>query len=99
MKSRVYWGVAVNPDCTSMGQTVIRLTQAPQHGRITIRNASMFPNFPESNPRNICNRRRIPGAEAVYRPDRGYAGPDSAGFELIAPNGAYRSGSVNIMVR
>jgi len=42
---RVYYAYAVNPDCTSVGQVVIRMTQAPQHGRITMRNGSAFPNF------------------------------------------------------
>jgi hypothetical protein len=95
----VNWAISLNPDCTSQGQSVMRLTQAPQHGRITIRNASLYPNYPSSNSRNVCNTRRVPGVEAYYQPESGYIGFDSAGFEIIFPNGSYRQFTANIQVR
>lgn len=70
-----------------------------QHGRVTIRSGGVFPNFPASNVRNVCNTRRVPGVEAYYRPEPGYLGFDSVGFETIFPSGDYRTYTANIQVR
>lgn len=64
-----------------------------------ISRAGVFLNFPESNPRSACNRRRIPGTVATYIAQRGYAGPDSLSLEAIYPTGEMRQGSFHIMVR
>lgn len=96
---RVYWAYSLNPDCTPDGQVVVRITQPPQHGRITIRNGRLFPNYPSSNSRNVCNTRRVPGVEAYYQPASGYIGLDSASFDTIFPNGTYRQFTSNIQVR
>jgi hypothetical protein len=96
---RVNRAGSINPDCTSVGQVVMRITQPPQHGRVTIRNVRLFPNFASSNIRNICNTRRVPGVEAYYRPDAGYTGFDTVGFETIYPSGNYRQTTANIQVR
>lgn len=96
---RVYWAISLNPDCTPDGQVVVRVTQPPQHGRITIRNGRLFPNYQSSNIRNVCNARRVPGVEAYYQPASGYTGFDSVNFETIFPAGAYRQNTANIQVR
>ena len=77
-----------NPDCSTAGETVVRLTQAPQHGRVTISRASDFPAFPLANPRHVCNKRRVAGTRTVYVSQRGYVGTDSAAIEMIFANGA-----------
>jgi hypothetical protein len=96
---RLVNAISANPDCTSTGRAVVRVTQPPQHGRIAIRSAAMFPTFEPSNPRSICNTRRVPGVEAVYVSERGYVGADSASFEVIYAGGVYRQYSASIMVR
>jgi hypothetical protein len=96
---RINWAASVNPDCTSNGQVVMRITQPPQHGRVSIRNAGVFPNFPGSNVRNVCNTHRVRGVEAYYRPEAGYVGFDSVGFETVFPTGTYRQYTANIQVR
>jgi hypothetical protein len=77
-----------NPDCSSAGQAVVRLTQAPQHGRVTISRASDFPSFSASNIRSVCNKRRVAGTRTVYVSQRGFVGTDSAAIEIIFSNGA-----------
>ena len=77
----LYQASSTNPDCSSAGNVVLRVTQAPGHGRVTIRRASLFPKFSEANPRSACNRRRVAGVEATYVSQRGYLGPD---FVVIA---------------
>lgn len=96
---RVYWASSLNPDCTPNGQIVVRMTQPPQHGRVAIRNTRLFPSYPSSSNRNVCNTRRVPGIEAYYQPASGYTGFDSASFEAIFPNGEYRQYTANVQVR
>ena len=82
-----------------MGEIVVRITQAPQHGRVAIKNSRSFPNFPSSNSRSTCNTRRSPGVEAFYQPASGYTGFDSVAFEVIYPTGSDRQFSANIQVK
>ena len=96
---RVIWAYALNPDCSSYGQIVVRITQPPQHGRVIIKNARGFPNFASSNTYSVCNTRRVAGVEAWYRAAMGYTGPDSVGFEAIYPTGSYRQTTSNVQVR
>ena len=88
-----------NPDCSSAGQTVVRLTQAPQHGRVTISKASDFPSFPVGNPRHDCNRRRVAGTRTVYVSQRGYVGTDSVAIEIIFASGGTARRSYTIYVK
>jgi len=90
---------STNPDCSMVGRPTIRLIRTPEHGRITITQTSDFPNFPVSNIRNECNRRRVPGAAAYYVSQRGFLGTDFVQLEIIFPSGSLRQQSYNINVR
>jgi hypothetical protein len=96
---RVLWAYSLNPDCSSLGQVVVRVTQQPQHGRIAVRNGHAFPTFASSNSRSVCNTRRVPGVEAYYQAPAGFTGFDSVGFEAIFPSGSYQQITRNIQVR
>jgi hypothetical protein len=78
---------AVNPDCTSTGDMVMRVAQGPEHGRVSIRHTGIFPNFPASNVRSACNRRRVRGVQAIYVSQRGYLGWDTVVLESFGPLG------------
>jgi hypothetical protein len=88
-----------NPDCTSVGETVVTLTQAPRHGRVTIAKESDFPSFPKKNARYACNKKRVAGTRTVYVSERGYTGSDSAAIEIIFANGATARRYYTINVR
>lgn len=83
----LYQASATNPDCTSAGAVVLRVAQAPEHGRVAIRKTGVFPRFAESNIRSVCNRRRVSGVEAVYTSQRGYLGSDTVVLEALFPAG------------
>jgi hypothetical protein len=87
-----------NPDCSSVGETVVRLTQAPAHGRVTISKARDFPSFPQNNVRYTCNRQRVAGTKTVYVAERGFTGTDSAAIEIIFASGgtARRYYTINV---
>jgi hypothetical protein len=93
----LYRAGAANPDCSSAGNVVVRVAQAPEHGRVSIRHASLFPKFSESNPRSACNRRRVSGVEATYVSQRGYLGPDLVVLEAFFPEG--RAVKVRLPIR
>jgi len=93
----LYRAWSTNPDCTSAGTVVMRVAQPPEHGRVTIRQTGVFPSFPQSNLRSVCNRRRVPGVQAVYVSQRGYTGPDFTALEVLFPAG--RAVSVRLPIR
>ena len=93
----LYQNYSVNPDCTAFGTVVLRVTQPPEHGRVTIRHTGVFPNFPESNVRSVCNRRRVAGVQAIYVSQRGYLGPDFTVLEALLPSG--RGGTVRLPIQ
>jgi len=90
---------STNPDCSTVGRPTIRLIRAPEHGRVTVTQATDFPNFPVSNIRNQCNRRRVAGAAIYYTSQRGFVGTDYVQAEIIFASGNLRQASYTINVR
>ena len=96
---KVNHGMAINQDCTSMGETVARVETSPQHGTVSIKKGTDHPGFPQSNPRSACNVRSLPSMQVWYSPAHGYTGPDSVSIEMIYPNGASEKRTIAIDVR
>ena len=94
----LYEANSTNPDCSSAGAVVLRVAQGPEHGRVGVRSTGVFPRFPESNPRSVCNRRRVAGMRATYVSQRGYIGPDAVVLEVLFPNGQGRRVTMSIRV-
>jgi hypothetical protein len=93
----LYQVYAAIPDCSSVGPIVVRVSKAPEHGRVSIRSSAVFPRFPEANPRSVCNRRRVPGMQANYVSQRGYTGFDLVELEVFFPAG--RAFRVHVPIR
>jgi hypothetical protein len=89
---------SVNPDCSSRGRPTIRLTRAPEHGRVTVTQTMDFPNFPASNVRFVCNKSRVAGTAINYVSDRGFVGTDNVQAETIFPDGNSTQRSYTIKV-
>ena len=96
---KLYFAYSTNPDCSSIGPPTIRVTRAPEHGRLTVVQTKDFPNFPLSNPRSDCNRRRVAGAAIRSVSQRGYIGMDAVGVEIIFASGSMRQQNFTINVR
>ncbi len=96
---KLHWAYATNPDCSASGDVVIRVVSPPSNGSVAIGRSGVFPNFPESNVRSACNRRRVPATIATYTARRGYTGSDSVSLETIYPSGEVRQVSYSLMVR
>lgn len=94
----LYSAWSTNPDCTAAGPVEMRVAQGPEHGRVSIRRTGLFPNFPPSNMRNVCNRRRVPGVQATYVSERNYIGSDLVVLEVFYPRGRAQRVTVPIQV-
>ena len=89
---------SVNPDCSSVGQTEVRIASGPQRGTLAVKYASDFPNYPSSNVRSTCNGRRVPSAQLWYTPARSVVGQDHVSAVIVFPSGATRSPSYTINI-
>jgi hypothetical protein len=84
---RVEFLYAIEPDCSSMGETVVRILEPPLHGNVTIENGQGFTSFARQNQRYDCNMRRSDGTFVFYDPEAGFAGRDSMTLDVIFPTG------------
>lgn len=91
--------LAINENCTSMGETVVRMTSEPTLGTVKVFNGVSYPNFPYTNPRSACNVRRVPSTNLEYVPERGFVGTDYFTVEVIYPTGGDRTDSFTINVK
>ena len=95
----VYETTGLNPDCGRTGALTFRIIRRPQHGNFSIGAARVYPTYPASNIRSVCNTRAVAGYRALYTSARRYVGPDSAEFQVFWPAGAAADITVPIDVR
>jgi hypothetical protein len=95
---KLHFAYSVNPDCSLRGRPTIRITRAPEHGRVTVTQAMDFPNFPTSNIRSVCNTRRVGGTAIIYVSQRGFVGTDNVQDDTIFPDGHVTQHSSTITV-
>jgi Domain of Unknown Function with PDB structure (DUF3857)/Transglutaminase-like superfamily len=86
-KLRVEFLYAIEPDCSSMGVTSVRILEPPQHGKLTVKNGQGFTSFAKENQRYGCNMQKSPGTFVYYEPAPGFAGKDSMTLDIIFPTG------------
>jgi hypothetical protein len=90
---------AVNEDCSSGGDVLVRIIRAPEHGSADVRSAPGHTIFPASNPRHLCDTGTVPGQQVWYTPAPGFVGRDQVDIETIFPNGADAHQSYSLLVR
>ena len=95
---RLHFATSINPDCSLSGRPTIRITRAPEHGRVTVTQARDFPNYPTSNVRSVCNTRRVGGTAVIYQSQRGFVGTDNLQDDTIFPDGHVTQHSSTITV-
>jgi transglutaminase-like putative cysteine protease len=86
-KLRLDFLSTLNPDCTSMGFATVHILEEPKHGKVLVENGTGFTNFPQSNSRYECNKRRSDGVVLVYEPESGFTGADSINIDVIYASG------------
>jgi hypothetical protein len=96
---RLFFANTTNPDCNSAGDTTVRVTRAPEHGRLDIKKASDFPDSPRGNSRRACKKRRVAGLLALYALQPGFIGTDYVSVEMFFADGAFARRNFTINVR
>ena len=81
----VYHLYSLDPNCRSLGHYEITLLTQPHGGVVQTSAALDYPNFPQSNVRWVCDRRRSASDQIVYRASPGFTGEDSFEVEAISP--------------
>jgi hypothetical protein len=89
----------LNPDCSSRGDTKIRIVTQPLHGSLKVEDGTDYPNFTRDNSRYECNAKKAPGALVYYQSEAGYTGSDSADVEVSYPDGIVRKIAYRITVK
>jgi hypothetical protein len=64
------FNASVNPDCSSSGNVVPRLTRKPQHGSARFEERENFSTF--TGEYVHCNKQKVPGVALIYKPDVGF---------------------------
>jgi hypothetical protein len=88
---------SVNPDCSPLGRTIVRISNAPAHGAVFLREGRGFSVFRGGF--EHCSAVKVEGVSAIYRPQHGYIGADAVGLDVIYPSGSERTENFNITVK
>ncbi len=98
-KLRLDFLYSINPDCSSIGFSTVRIIEPPKNGRLTVENGSGFTNFPQGNLRYDCNKRRSDGVVLQYEPNPGFVGTDSLTVDVVFPSGSLSQRHYSIAVK
>jgi hypothetical protein len=98
-KMRLDFLYSIQPDCSSAGQTTVRILEKPQHGTLTVENGQEFTNFPKENQRYECNVRRSDGTVVFFDPEPEFFGKDSVALDVIYPLGQLSKRHYSIEVK
>jgi len=98
-KLRLEFFYDIEADCSSKGQTTVRILAQPAHGTLAVEKGQGFTNFPKDNQRYECNTRKSDGTFVFYEPKSDYTGTDSIGLYVIFPNGTAQTRHYSIEVK
>jgi hypothetical protein len=90
---------SLNADCSSIGDTVVRVTKNPDHGVVMVQKGSGYSYYPAANPHSQCNLRPTAGTNLTYVSSPGYTGPDSVAVDAIYPSGGESHATFNLTVK
>jgi hypothetical protein len=85
---------SINHDCSSRGESTLRIIRAPQRGHVHFEKMLDFPRSISA-----CHRRLVPGTALYYQSRLGFAGKDHLEVEVVFPSGNSRRESylVNVL--
>jgi hypothetical protein len=96
---RVALYTSLNADCTSSGDSVVRIVGNPNNGSVQILKSLAYPNYRQENQRYVCNTRKVSATEVVYTPNNGFKGVDRVSTDVIYPGGTTISEGISINVK
>ena len=98
VRSRVGYLGAINPDCSSLGESRPQVVLAPANGEVSFAPGEEFGYFPPSNVRAKCNDRRVPMLLVFYQSKLGFHGKDHFGLQVLSPSGRRYAREYDVIV-
>ena len=98
-RTRVWWAMMLNPDCSLAGTMTTEIVEQPRHGQATVTDDPFFPNYVAPNPRAVCDSQKALGKEAFYTADAGFKGHDKLVLRNATSEGRIRRIIIDIDVR
>lgn len=98
-KTKFWRWMNLHPDCTSAGDSVVRVVEPPAVGQISVEIGQDFSAFPATDVRHSCNAQRAPASMLYYEPPSGFTGTTTALVETISPTGGYSVMRFNFIVK
>ena len=83
----VWYFYSVEIDCTSGGLPTVSVTSAASHGSVQIQNVEHFTEYPSTNQRYECNKKKSPSVAVVYTSGRSFVGVDRFVVRCVYPSG------------
>jgi hypothetical protein len=99
LKTRVSAHYLLQADCSSGGDTVVRILTPPKQGKVEIEEHPVVMSYPKDNAASACNGKSIPGKVVLYQSNDGYTGKDEVQLEIFFQNGLSRKLKLQILVK
>jgi hypothetical protein len=77
----------LTPDCAQVGPFTVRITKAPEHGKVEVVTVNDYPHFGKENVRAKCNSHKIKGQELKYKSEPKYIGDDTVEILVLWDSG------------
>src|SRR5262249_24239725 len=98
-EKRHFWFlVAVDVDCTTKLEIIVRVDKPPSNGKIQLVPGEGFGFWPPDNPRHNCNTKKVKGLNLFYQSNPKFAGEDEFSLFVLWPEGQARQVNYKIYV-
>ena len=91
--------VALNPDCSSRGEMVVRITNKPQHGSAETSTISSYLRASHVKEFPNCGKEKVKGVALNYKSESKYTGDDALDAIAFYPDGWAWEVHVDLSVR
>jgi hypothetical protein len=94
------WFYDLHPDCTPAALPTVKVTQTAAHGEVVIRSdGEHYTEYPPTNDRHPCNKKKSPAVAVIYTADRSYVGPDGFTVKAIFEDGLVLEKQIAITIK
>jgi hypothetical protein len=83
----LWYFYSVQMDCTPDDLPAVSVTRAASHGSVKIRSVDHFTEYPSTNPRSECNKKKSPSVVVVYTSEKSFVGVDRIEVKCLYSSG------------
>jgi hypothetical protein len=94
------WFYDLHADCTPAALPTVKVTQTAIHGEVVIRSdGERYTEYPPTNDRHPCNKKKSPAVAVIYTADRTYIGTDSFSMKATFESGVVMEKQIVITIK